>query len=299
MNTCPECKSTDFYLDDVLGELSCTNCGYVLEDEMIEGTQKSGISEVTGHFDREITRDYLGSLIGKDRTSSTSRLRKTESRFQGTSFSRTLGKGISFVNMTCAEFTKNQHLKEEARRIYTSAIKSHKLRGANYEERAAAVVFFLLKDQNFAVTLDEVSLVAGCKTSRASKYAKEIAAHMRKPYVLHRRNIRSEIEKYALQIRPDDYPLVGDCIDVAFVLQNVYEENNIPITKSFFAISIYFTNLLIKRGLTQARVCEGCKISEVSLRNNVKKILNILGIPNRHYLSSMTIDEFKNGVRNE
>ena len=122
---------------------------------------------------------------------------------------------------------------------------------------------------------------------------------MRKPYVLHRRNIRSEIEKYALQIRPDDYPLVGDCIDVAFVLQNVYEENNIPITKSFFAISIYFTNLLIKRGLTQARVCEGCKISEVSLRNNVKKILNALGIPNRHYLSSMTIDEFKNGVRNE
>ena len=100
MNTCPECKGTDFYLDDVLGELSCTRCGYVLEDEMLEQSQKSSINEVTGHFDREITRDMLGSQIGKDKTVSTSRLRKTESRFQGNSFSRTLGKGISFVNMT-------------------------------------------------------------------------------------------------------------------------------------------------------------------------------------------------------
>jgi len=32
---CPECKSTDLFYDDIMGELVCSKCGLVIEEEAV------------------------------------------------------------------------------------------------------------------------------------------------------------------------------------------------------------------------------------------------------------------------
>ena len=299
MSMCLNCNSSSTTFDGKMGELYCADCGLIIEDNMIEENPSTfnTIGEQTRELPRAGTRK-LGSIVGKGQGKVGSRLRKTTTFHDKTPFERTLSIGLSYCNLTLSEFNSNFRIKEEVSSNYINAIKGSKMRGASYEERAGAIVFFTLKDNNISVTLDEVSNAAGCKKERLSKYARELAAFFERPYVLHRRNVRAELEKYVYIIRKGDINFFSQCVDVAEYLQRVYEENSFPITKSFFCTAIYITNMLNKRGLTQERVCNGTGVSEVSLRNNLTKVLKVVGIPNRHFLEGMTIDEFTNGVRN-
>tara|TARA_R110000824_G_scaffold34623_3_gene109592 strand:+ start:3243 stop:4145 length:903 start_codon:yes stop_codon:yes gene_type:complete len=299
MNICLNCSSSSTTFDGKVGELYCADCGLIIEDNMIE--ENPSTFNTIGEQTRELPSAgirKLGSVVGKGKGKVGSRLRKAQTFHDKTPFERTLSIGLSYCNLTLSEFNSSFRIKEEVASNYISAIKGAKLRGANYEERAGAIVFFTLKDNNISISLDDVANAAGCKKERLSKYARELAAFFERPYVLHRRNVRSELEKYVNNILKGDIKFYSNCFDVAEYLQRVYEEHSFPITKSFFCTAIYIANMLNKRGLTQGRVCEGTGVSEVSLRNNLAKVLNVVGIPNRHFLEGMTIDEFTNGVRN-
>ena len=297
MNTCLDCGSKKFDLDDRLGEFVCNACGLVAISGMIEETTPDYRQE--GELGRTADRGKLGSFVGKEKGRGFGKLRRTE-RYSQSSHERTLNEGIKYCNMVLSDLTEGTFsagLKETIGIYYKKVITAHLLRGYSYEIRAASIVFFTLKEYGYSLTIQECAKKIGVLEKPLFKCARIVARFFEKPHLLAHRNVSGEIEKYCQEIKRNDQAFVSDARKIGIYLEQVYNNNNWPITKTFFAVVIYITTSIRRMGVVQHRITDATDITEVSLRNNMKKVLTILGIPNRHLLQVITVEQFVSGVR--
>ncbi len=296
MDSCLDCNGESFDFDNRLGEFTCSNCGLVAVSNLVEETI-SGYSK-SGDLIRSGDKGKLGSLVGPEKGKGFGKLRKLEKRSKS-SFERSIDIGITHCNMVLSELTDGhftQELKESVAEYYKKIITAHLLRGRSYEIRASAVVFFTLKEYGYSITLNECAVKSGVLVKPLFKAVRTIASYLKKPHLLSRRNAASEMQRYCLQF-DDSTEFWRDCSTVGAYLERHFDNTNRPITKTFFAITIYITILLRKMKIKQCDIAKELDVTTVTIRTNTKKILNELGMPNRHLLEIITIEQFVSGVR--
>lgn len=300
---CKECDGNKFTFDIVLGEKVCDACGLVTVEEIFErvssGIYMDGLTKRWKESDNK-----LGSNVGYNTEGNRigSKLRRTATRHNKTSYERTIETGIRYCMLVASEYPVSFSIKEQISNTYVTLLRKHEFRGWTYEERAGAVTFFTLKDNGIRTTIKEMARYSGADTNRIHKLTRKIASVLHRPWVLSQTNPIGDIEKYCQDLGMD-FNFTRDCMKVYSSLVSSFEQHNMQFNLSSTSTIIYITSLLTNIKLRQIDIASKLEISEVSIRANLKKICTMLGIDKNktklthsRYLTRLTIEEFIHGA---
>ena len=235
-----------------------------------------GNFDANGNFVNEVTRS-LGSIIG-----GRSKLKRLEKP------TNTHAKTIQYLLAISAEFNTTEHIRNEMVNNYMTLVRAHQFRGYNIDERIAAVVFFTLKENNRAIKIKDIAENCDAKPNRASKLARKISRHFKRPWVLSQIDYSGEIERL-LKNMDKSQSYIWDCNKVHMYLSPICEEANIIRNNSYIGAIIYITGVLRDEKISQADVRKATdSYHSITRYRTIKKLLNI-------DFNKWTVDEFVEG----
>jgi transcription initiation factor TFIIB len=291
---CPQCKSNHLTKDDQRGELICQDCGLVLDEEIIDygpewrafdneqETQRARTGAPMNEliFDKGLSttigwqnRDHYGNKIPARNQSQLRRLRKWHRRTtMRKGNAQSLHQALKYISQISSTMSLPRPVRENAAAIYRKSSRKDLIRGRSIHGFAAATVYAGCRRCNLPRSLDEVSEASGIDK-------KEIG-----------RNYRFMSKKLSLKllpVRPQEYlnrfanalKLESDAIrEARDLIDKTLENKKISgcSPASIAAAAIYVASLLCHDKKTQKEIAEAAGVTEVTIRNHYKKIVNNL-----------------------
>ena len=204
--------------------------------------------------------------------------------------------------MLCGDAETPRTVREQAIWNYKKIYKERKMSGTSMETRCAAILYFTYKDNNINRRIDEICAFNGAHQRQVAKFARKIATLFKRPWVLSRRDVRSDLDKYCNELGVHAI-VTSEIQKLGLFLEKMGEALCIQLGQGYTAAIIYIgvkiTGLRSVR--TQGEISKVCGITEVTLRNNYKTILKHLKIT-RNQLESgdISVDDIVTGAyRNE
>jgi len=290
--TCPECGSSNIRFDEVRGETVCENCGTVVEESLIDFSQewrafdenqrsrrvRTGAALTPTKHDQGITteigkgRGELFKVSSKKRaqyyrlTKWHKRLIKSKDRNLSFAFSE-LQRLISYLHLSRA-------IHEKVAKLYQQAVEKGLVRGRSTESIIAALLYTTCREEGTPRTLDEISKASGINRRDIGKTYRYIA------------------RKLAIRILPakaQDYvPRFGSLLDLSEKVQvkgvKVLDEaakSDVTSGKGpigVAAAALYIAAVLKGEKKTQREVADAIGVTEVTIRNRYKEMVETLGI---------------------
>lgn len=291
---CPECGSENIKYDSTRGESVCGKCGAVLKDSMIDMTQewrafdedqrskrvRTGAALTPTKHDEGITteigkgRGELFKVAPKKRaqyyrlTKWHKRLIKSKDRNLSFAFSE-LQRLISFLHLSKA-------VHEKVANLYQHAVNKGLVRGRSTESIIAALLYTTCREEGAPRTLDEISKASGINRRDIGKTYRYIA-----------RKLKIRI----LPAKAQDYvPRFGSLLELTERVQvravNVLDKaGDFDVTSGkgpigVAAAALYIAAVLEGEKKTQREVADAIGVTEVTIRNRYKEMVETLGIKN-------------------
>ena len=174
---CNYCNASKFVTDAVIGEIACSNCGYVIsenaEDRGIERKLISGTIDTTRtgpgltlkRHDRGLNtiigiqnKDSVGKPLSVKSVNAFSRLRKWDSRSQTkSSADRNLRVALQEFDKIQSKLSLSDPVIERASLFYRKAIERNLIRGRTVKSIAAACLYASCKDLECNRSLNEIA----------------------------------------------------------------------------------------------------------------------------------------------
>ncbi|MHA1682089.1 MAG: transcription initiation factor IIB [Promethearchaeota archaeon] len=292
---CKECGST-YVLDDVRGEKICSACGLVIKSKIIDpgpewrafdADQKKkrtrvgapltytihdkGLSTIIDFRDR----DVFGRKISPRIKAQVYRLRKWQRRIRvSDAMERNLTFALSELDRMASALSLPKNLRETASKIYRSAVKNHLIRGRSIEGVAAASIYASCRLCKIPRTLQEIAEVA-----RVDK--KEIGRCYR--------FISNKLRLNAGPTSPVEYiprfasglKLSGKCQKKAREILYVATKKGLTSGRGptgVAAAALYLASVMENERRTQRDIAKIAKVTEVTVRNRFKELLEKLHI---------------------
>jgi len=289
---CPECGSTNIIYDEVRGESICARCGSIVKESMIDLTQewrafdedqrgrrvRTGAALTPTKHDQGITteigkgRGELFKVSSKKRaqyyrlTKWHKRLIKSKDRNLSFAFSE-LQRLVSYLHLSKA-------VHEKVAKLYQQAVNKGLVRGRSTESIIAALLYTTCREEGAPRTLDEISAASGINKRDIGKTYRYIA-----------RKLRIRI----LPAKAQDYvPRFGSLLELSEkvqvkaveVLDDAARYDVIsgkgPIGVA--AAALYIAAVLKGEKKTQREVADAIGVTEVTIRNRYKEMVEALGI---------------------
>lgn len=308
---CDNCNSIDIERDDVRGELHCSMCGYVLEENMPEETvgytqgQRYDSGGNRGSWG-DVSRDkgYLGSFFKlSDSTHKHNRslMRNLHRTAKFSRHDQSLNRGITICNMVLSYHAPTDNLKERVAAHYRTLFRSHQLRGIDLETRAVAVVFYTLRESGVAVTLKDIAIQNQVPVKRASKVLRKIAGILGKPWLLHQINTDSWTEVACYRLEADN-SFRQDARKISHHMYIYLDNHDITFTRVNLATAMYIASVFRRQiglsNFSQKAIAQAVGVVDVSVRNGLRTFLQLKGITKQSMLE-LTMEEFLEGIRHE
>ncbi|WP_128905115.1 transcription initiation factor IIB [Halorubrum amylolyticum] len=289
--TCPECEG-NLVSDTEHGETVCTDCGLVVEQDSVdrgpewrafdssERDSKSRVGAPTTNMmhDKGLStnigwqnKDAYGKSLSSRQRQRMQRLRTWNERFRTRdSKERNLKQALGEIDRMASALGLPDNVRETASVIYRRALSEDLLPGRSIEGVATAALYAAARQAGNPRSLDEFTAV-----SRVDKM--ELT-----------RTYRYVIRELKLEIQPADpesyVPRFVSRLDLseetqrlARELLNGAKEAGITSGKSpvgLAASAVYAAALLSNEKVTQSQVSEVADISEVTIRNRYKELLD-------------------------
>ena len=285
---CPECGSVNLIYDEAKGEIICGDCGLIIEERMVdtshelrafdklEKKSRGGAPLSIQKFDKGLTTNVgeISDIYKLDSTQQTRkylRLKKWQERVS-TSIERNLRLAMSELRRVASFLELPSVVREEAARIYNYVLQRGLVRGRSMESVIAACIYAACRSYNIPRTLDEIS-------SASEVERKEIG-----------RTYRFIIRKTKLKVKsssPKDYiSRFGSTLHLSPKTQNealkilkraeVEELTSGRGPAGIAAAALYVAALLNDEKKTQREVADVAGITEVTIRNRYKELLEKL-----------------------
>lgn len=302
---CPECGSTSFQEDITKGEVICNKCGMVLEESMIDLTQdwrafdeqqrssraRTGAPLTATKHDKGVTTEIgkgIGELfkLSSKKRAQYYRLRKWQKRLVE-SKDRNLSFALSELQRLVSYLGLSQKVHEEVAKLYEKAVDKGLVRGRSMESIIAALIYTVCRETKSPRSLDEIVEASGVER-------REIGRTYR--YVCRELGIR------ILPSKPEDFiprftTMLGldDKIQMR-AIETLREASKFDITsgkgpRGVAAAALYIAAVLQGEKRTQREVADIVGVTEVTIRNRYKEIVEALDIEEKVERKAMEGEE--------
>ena len=287
---CPECGSISLTYDANLGEVICNDCGLVIEEKMVD----SGI-DLQGKFDKGEKKGRGGAPISiqkfdkglttnvgeisdiykldSGQTRKFLRLKKWQERVS-TSIERNLRLAMAELRVVASYLNLPNVVKDETARIYNFVLQRGLVRGRSMESVIAACLYTACRSYGIPRTLDEMATASDIER-------KEIG-----------RTYRFIIRKLGIKVKqssPKDYiSRFSSVLKLSPKTQNdalkiLRQGEKIELTSGrgpagISAAALYVAALINDEKKTQREVADIAGITEVTIRNRYKELIEKLGL---------------------
>ena len=287
---CPECGGS-IVADEARGETVCSDCGLIIDEDSIdrgpewrafdsaERDQKSRVGAPTTNLmhDKGLStnigwqnKDAYGNALSSRQREQMQRLRTWNERFRTRdSKERNLKQALGEIDRMASALGLPENVRETASVIYRRALDEDLLPGRSIEGVATAALYAAARQAGTPRSLDEVERV-----SRVEKM--ELT-----------RTYRYVVRELSLQVEPADpaqyVPRFASDLDLsdeaerrARELLESAKRAAIHSGKSpvgLAAAAVYAAALLTNEKVTQSQVSEVADVSEVTIRNRYKELL--------------------------
>jgi transcription initiation factor TFIIB len=293
---CPECNNGVLIRDYERAELICRNCGLVIKDHLIDTGPEwrsfnqeqmkkkmrvGGPTTSTKHdkglstvIDRR-NKDIYGKDITPRKRAQIYRLRMWQMRTRlSNQNDRNLVFALSEINRMTSNLGLSQSVREETAIIYRKAVERRLIRGRSIEGMAAAALYAACRKRKVPLTLDDIAEI-----SRVEK--REIG----RSYRFLARELKIEIPP----VNPIEYipkfsnalSLTGSAQKKAMEIMQKVCEKGLTSGRgptSIAAAVVYISSLLMNERRTQKEVSETARVTEVTIRNRYKELVEKLKI---------------------
>jgi transcription initiation factor TFIIB len=290
---CPECDSINLTYDEQRGEVICADCGLVVEEKMVDTGQemygKTDSGEKKGRggaplsiqkFDKGLTTNVgeISDIYKLDggATRKFLRLKKWQERVS-TSIERNLRLAMAELRRVASYLNLPTVVRDEAARIYNFVLQRGLVRGRSMESVIAACIYSACRSYDIPRTLDEISNASDVER-------KEIG-----------RTYRFIIRKLGIKVTPSspkDYiSRFGSILHLSPRTQNdalkILKKAEISELTSgrgpagIAAAALYVAALLNNEKKTQREVADVAGITEVTIRNRYKELLEKLHLEDK------------------
>lgn len=287
---CPDCGSTNLSIDNSRGEVSCVQCGLVIEEDMIDRGRdwraynqeqinkvaRTGAPLTLAIADKGLptnidwkNKDIHGNNIPERNIQQIYRLRKWNRRLRisGTG-ERNLAFALSELDRDSSKLGIPRNIREDAALIYRRAAKKNIVRGRSIEAMVAASIYTACRIWNVPRTLDEISEVSSITKKKIGKY-----------YRLLSRELNIKLKPTS----PADYVprfatllgLSGQAESKAILIIDKCREKGLITGREptgIAATALYIASLFIGDKKTQRDVAEISGVTEVTIRNRYKEL---------------------------
>lgn len=287
---CPECESANLTYDANLGEVICNDCGLVIEEKMVDsGIDLQGKFDKSGKkgrggapisiqkFDKGLTTN-VGEIsdiykLDSSQTRKFLRLKKWQERVS-TSIERNLRLAMAELRVISSYLNLPNVVKDETARIYNYVLQRGLVRGRSMESVIAACLYTACRSYSIPRTLDEMATASDVER-------KEIG-----------RTYRFIIRKLKIKVKqssPKDYiSRFSSVLKLSPKTQNealkiLRRAEKIELTSGrgpagISAAALYVAALINDEKKTQREVADIAGITEVTIRNRYKELIEKLGL---------------------
>ena len=290
---CPECKSVDLTYDEQRGEIICNECGLIVEEKMVDTGQ-----DVGGQFDKSDKKGRGGAPISIQKfdkglttnvgeisdiykleggqTRKFLRLKKWQERVS-TSIERNLRLAMAELRRVASFLNLPSVVRDEASRVYNFVLQRGLVRGRSMESVIAACIYAACRSYNIPRTLDEIAAASDVER-------KEIG-----------RTYRFIVRKLKIKVTPSspkDYiSRFSSILHLSPKTQNealrILKRADISELTSgrgpagIAAAALYVAALMNDEKKTQREVADVAGITEVTIRNRYKELIERLGLEDK------------------
>jgi transcription initiation factor TFIIB len=292
---CPQCGKRRLVEDANTGELSCSNCGFVVTERSIDqgpewrnfGDEKGedrarggaptsilyrdmGLSTMIGSSGR----DASGRALGSPMRSTIDRLRKWDHR------SPSFGSQEKNLSIAMRELEKmadklgvSHAVKERAAYIYWKALERGLLRGRSIIGISAASLYAAMRDTETPRTLKDIAAANNLDKKAVARDYRILLREMdlTMPVADAAKNVNRIASRVGLSER-----VARKAIEIV----RITEEKEISAGKSpmgLAAASLYLAGVLVGEVKTQKEIAEAAGVTEVTVRNRYKGLRADLG----------------------
>ena len=296
ITACPECKSEHLVRDYNRGEMTCSGCGLVIDDNFIdsgpewrafdaeqnEKRARGGAPMTVMVHDKGLStdigwgnRDTYGNVVPTKNRAQLFRMRKWQNRTRAsTSADRNLALALKELNRLASKIGLHRQVREEAAMLYRRAVNQNLVRGRSVEGVAAAALYGACRRCEVPRTLNEIT-----EASRASK--KEVGRTYR--YISRELKLNLQpaspvvyIERFCKELK-----LPGHVEDAAIRILNQAVEAELTSGRGptgVAAAAIYIASVLYNMRKTQKQIAMTVGVTEVTIRNRYKELAENLNI---------------------
>jgi len=292
---CPVCGSNEFIQSYERGEITCANCGLVLDEKIIDlgpewraftPEEKMKRSRVGAPLTRSTPdslvtvidwrgKDALGRDIDYRKRLEMLRLRKWQMRSKvQTSIERNLQQASIELERISSQLGLPKSVKDRAMEIYRKAVEQGLVRGRSIESVMAAAIYAACRELRIPRTLDEIA-----------KYTKGGRKEVARCYRL---LLREGTTKVPLANPIDFVPRIAEALKLsgtvvrrAILILQEARKKGITAGKDpagLAAAAIYIASLLEGDIRTQKEVAQAAQVTEVTVRNRYKELAKELKI---------------------
>ncbi|MHA1224280.1 MAG: transcription initiation factor IIB [Candidatus Heimdallarchaeaceae archaeon] len=272
---CPDCNSTKLTFDSTRGEISCGNCGLVVEDSYIDQSAEWRAYTKEQHLKRArtgtpknlLSYDHYGTLIdyaNKDIFGHSLSPEKASQMFRLRTLQR---RAVSQLNLS-------QKVRETAAMIYRKILKTGLVRGRSTEALVSAALYLSCRLHKQPATLEDVADKIRLDKKKLAKNFRLLLKHLDLKMPL--ASPESSIAKFAslLNFSPKVLNDAKEILTLARTSKITVGKN----PNSLAAAALYIAALKNKIKCPQNEIAKTCQITEVTLRNRYKEFVRTLKI---------------------
>jgi transcription initiation factor TFIIB len=292
--TCPECHSTRLMRDYENAELVCMNCGFVLaakiadrgpewrafDDEQRAKRTRVGAPLTYTIHDKGLStmidwhdRDVYGKSLSPGQKAQVYRLRKWQRRIRvSDATERNLAFALSEITKIANNLNLPKSILETASVIYRKAVKERLIRGRSIQGVTAAAIYLACRQCGLARTLEEIAQASSVNKKEVGRSYRFLIKELN--YSIPPLKPSQYITKFSNQLT-----MQGKVEEIAHKILGAAKELKLTSGRGptgIAAAASYIASVLTGERKTQREIAEIAQVTEVTIRNRYKELVERL-----------------------